>query len=145
LDRNGSRPRALPGSFPVWWLGGVPVVICPPEIDLANVAELAIALQAAAVTRTTIVVDLAGTEFCDCSMLGVLVRARRWALASGGDLRLVVRNEQVRRIFVLTRLDREFAIFGRLSAAVRPDLWVIPWPDGAAGQDGWPDGSGPSG
>jgi anti-anti-sigma factor len=71
--------------------GGVPVVTAPAEIDVTTAGQLRAVLAAwAARGHITVVVDLAGTQFCDSAGLTVLVRAHKQAPADGGGLRLVL-------------------------------------------------------
>jgi anti-sigma B factor antagonist len=96
-----------------------PVVDGPNAIDISNVAELRTALlRAGAHGSGTVILDLSRTEFCDSAGLSVMIRARRRALAEGGELRLVVATPQVQRILSVTGLDRWFPCFTRLDAAL---------------------------
>lgn len=107
-------------------------------------------LDAAARGHTTVVMDMTGTQFCDSSGLSVLVRARRRALAEGGELRLVIPADgAVFRIFTLTGLYRFIPRFSSLAEALvqRPVAVVLPsrrrpsrWLGGLACQPGSPDG-----
>ncbi|QKW05225.1 STAS domain-containing protein [Streptomyces sp. NA04227] len=53
-----------------------------------------------------LVVDLRGTEFCDCSGLGLLARAHRRARERGGRVGLVCTRPLQLRIIALTGLDQ---------------------------------------
>jgi anti-anti-sigma factor len=56
--------------FPVQVIRGVPVVVAPQEIDITNADRLRAALlRATACPGPTLVVDMAGTRFCDCAGL----------------------------------------------------------------------------
>ena len=79
------------GSCPFLMVGGVPVVTAPTEIDASTAGQLRAALTGwAARGHTTVVVNLAGTQFCDCTGLHVLARAHQHAQAKGGGLQLVL-------------------------------------------------------
>lgn len=92
---------------PIEMVGGMPVVGAPAELDVGNADTLrAAVMHAAARGHATVVVDLSGTQFCDSAGLSVLVRARRRAVAEGGELRLVASTPAVLRIFAVTGLDR---------------------------------------
>jgi anti-sigma B factor antagonist len=99
---------------------GVPVVTGPAEIDVASAYQLRAALlQAAADGHPTVVVDLAGTRFCDSAGLNLLLRAHKRALAGGGELRLVIpTGAPVLRIFTVTGLDRVIPQFASLGQAL---------------------------
>jgi anti-sigma B factor antagonist len=105
-------------SFEVVELGGLPVVMAPEEIDVANSGQFRLALLSAAAQGPTIVVDLSRTEFCDSSGLSVLVRALRRARSEGGELRLVVSTHAVRRIIAVTGVGTIFSIFASLDEAL---------------------------
>jgi anti-sigma B factor antagonist len=103
-------------------VSGVPVVTAPAEIDVASAYQLRRALlQAAAGGHATVVVDLAGTRFCDSAGLNPLLRAHKRALAGGGGLRLVIpAGAPVLRIFTVTGLDRVIPQFDSLGQALAP-------------------------
>lgn len=90
------------------------VVALSGEVDLYSAPELK-----AELTRLTdegahdIVVDMTGTTFIDSTALGVLVRGvQRMRETNGGRFALVVTDENIRRIFEMTGLERVFPIFG---------------------------------
>jgi anti-sigma B factor antagonist len=97
----------------------MPVVCTPPEIDIANAGDLRAALQfAAGKGHMTTVADMSQTAFCDTAALGVLVRAHRRAVAEGGELRLVIRDRGLLRIFSITGVDSVIPAFATLSEAL---------------------------
>jgi anti-sigma B factor antagonist len=118
------------GSWSFLMVGGVPVVTAPAEIDITTAGQLRAMLAGwAARGHTTVVVDLAGTQFCDCTGLHVLVRAHKQAQAEGGGLRLLLpASGPVPRIFTLTGLDRVIPHFTSLEQALAqvPDRRVRP-------------------
>jgi anti-sigma B factor antagonist len=59
---------------------------------------------------SSLVVDLSGVTFVDSMALGVLLGGMKRLRATGGQLRLVVPQTDVRRIFEITMLDRVLAI-----------------------------------
>jgi anti-sigma B factor antagonist len=99
---------------------GVPVVTAPAEIDVTTADQLRmVLLEAAAGGRTTVVVDMARTEFCDSCGLHTLLRASQQAVAAGGELRLVIPADRaVPRIFTVTCLDRLVPCFASLEEAL---------------------------
>jgi anti-sigma B factor antagonist len=118
-DGQSEAVSRLPAqSFEVIELGGLPVVMAPEEIDVANSGQFRLALLAAAAQGPTVVVDLSRTEFCDSSGLSVLVRALRRARSEGGELRLVVSTQAVRRIIAVTGVGTIFSIFPSLDEAL---------------------------
>jgi anti-sigma B factor antagonist len=109
--------------FPVQVIRGVPVVAAPQEVDITNADQLRAALlRAAARPGPTLVVDMAGTRFCDCAGLHVLHGAHKRAQAEGRQVRLVVTGAQVRRILALTALDRLIAVYTSLDQALAHPL-----------------------
>jgi anti-sigma B factor antagonist len=108
------------GGYPVEMITDVPVVRAPAEIDITTAERLRAVLNAAiARGHTTVVVDMTGTQFCDSSGLGVLVRAHKRALEAGGELRLVMPADgAVFRTFTMTSLYRFIPRFGSLQEAL---------------------------
>ncbi|MFF7650025.1 STAS domain-containing protein [Streptomyces sp. NPDC007983] len=71
-------------------VGGRTVVALHGEIDIAGLADVGPALDAATgAGAPEVVVDLTPTTFFDCSGLGLLCRAQRRVADRGGRLRLV--------------------------------------------------------
>jgi anti-sigma B factor antagonist len=82
------------------------VVHLTGDIDIASAGLLESALRALQMDgRPSVILDLAGVEFLDSTALGVLVRAHRRAVDTGGTL--LIRGAI--RLFQLTGLDREIA------------------------------------
>lgn len=120
------------GQYPIRLVSGVMVITAPADIDVTNAGELRQALLAAASGGSPdVVVDMTGTAFCDSGGLGLLVRARKLAGAQGAEIRLVITQETVLRLFTLTGTDRMFPIFGTLDDA----LSVPPGRDGTPSQE----------
>lgn len=76
-------------------------------------------LHPAARGYAIIVVDLSGTHFCGPAGLNVLVRTCNWAVAEGGELRLVLLTGAMRRMLAVTGLDCPIGISG---------TWLMPSP-----------------
>jgi anti-sigma B factor antagonist len=100
--------------------GGVPVVTAPAEIDITNAAQLrAILAEGHACGQATMVVDMAGTRFCDSAGLREIVRAHQRAVAGGGGLRLVIPADgAVLRVFTINGLDQFIPHFASLEQAL---------------------------
>ena len=127
------------GRFPVELAGGVPVVAAPEQIDITNAPELRSALLEAAAERPgTLVADLTRTQFCDSSGLHTLLAAHKRAQAVGGELRLVIPDVAVLRVFAITGIDQIIPNFTSLHDA----LAHTP-PNGSTGRrpDGGPEGT----
>ena len=65
-----------------------------------------------------VVVDLSQVTFVDSTVLGVLVAAHRFCRSLGGELRLVVSEPRVRRLFEITGLTGVFVIHRTLQGAL---------------------------
>ena len=65
-----------------------------------------------------LVVDLTDVPFMDSTGLGVLVGALKRARTTGGDLRLVIDQEKVLKVFRITALTQVFPIFETVDAAL---------------------------
>ena len=105
--------------FPVKMIGAVPVVRAPEDIDITNASEFREALLAAAERGAGItVIDLSQTQFCDSAALHALVVAHKRARAAGGEVRLVVSDPHVLRIFAISGLDRVIPCHGNVGQAL---------------------------
>jgi anti-sigma B factor antagonist len=126
---------------------GRAVVALRGELDIADAASVAAALNAVAAGTRELIVDLAGLEFIDCSGLTALLLARKQARKAGGDLLLAAPQDQVLRILAATRLTGVFSVHASVGQAIgsagRSRLMAVPVPSGgsadrgpAAGQSG---------
>ena len=99
---------------------GVAVVALAGEIDLYTCPEFKQELlRVIADGASLVVVDLTGTTFIDSTALGVLVQAvQRLRETDGGRFGLVVTDENIRRIFEMTGLERVFPIYGSRDEAL---------------------------
>jgi anti-sigma B factor antagonist len=68
--------------------------------------------------RQSIVVDLTDATFIDSTMLRVLLNVSKRLRPGGGELLLVCREHNIRKIFEITLLDRVFTIFDSREAAL---------------------------
>jgi len=68
--------------------------------------------------RQSIVVDLTDATFIDSTMLRVLVNVSKRLRPAGGELLVVCREQNIRKIFEITLLDRVFTIFDSREAAI---------------------------
>jgi anti-sigma B factor antagonist len=98
---------------------GIAVVRLRGEADLHTAPILREALnEAIEQLPTTLVVDMTGVTFIDSMMLGVLLSATRRARPNGTELRIVVDDPHVRRIFELTLLDHVMQLYPGMDAAL---------------------------
>jgi anti-sigma B factor antagonist len=98
---------------------GVAMVKLQGEADLHTAPILRDALNEAIESKPeTLVVDLTGVTFIDSMMLGVLLSATRRARPNGTELRIVVDDPHVRRIFELTLLDHVMKLYPSVEIAL---------------------------
>jgi anti-anti-sigma factor len=83
--------------------------------DIPDVASHLIAAVAAC--GPSVIVDLAGLEGIGYSGLSVLLRIRKWARQSGGDLPLAAPQQPVRRILEATGLIDVFSVYPSVEEA----------------------------
>lgn len=67
--------------------------------------------------RHRIVVDMSWVEFIDSTGLGVLIGALKRIRSHEGDLRLVIDDRRVLKVFEITGLDQVFEVHPSLDAA----------------------------
>ncbi len=98
--------------------GDAEVLSLVGQLDLSSVGRMvAQAADAIRHGRTRIILDLAGVEFVDSAGLAGLMNVLRRADRAGGGLVLVHVSEDLQRLLMLTRLDREFAFAETLPRA----------------------------
>ena len=98
---------------------GVPVMVVLGEIDVASAPQLRERLLAMAEGNPKLAVaDLSGVTFVDSTALGVLVNGVKRFRTAGGDLRLVVTEPHVAKVFAITGLDDVFSIYPSAARAV---------------------------
>jgi anti-sigma B factor antagonist len=95
------------------------VVFVEGDADLELAPELGARLKAAVADElSVIVVDLSRATLLDSTALGVLVRVAKRVEPLGMQLRLVVPQAQLRRIFEITLLDRVLPLHGSVEEAL---------------------------
>ncbi len=98
--------------------GGLPVVSVAGEIDVATAPQLRDRLQAqVAAGNATIGVNLLDVTFLDSTALGVLVGALKRCREAGGDLRLVMAEPRILKVFEITGLTGVFPIYATVDEA----------------------------
>ena len=100
--------------------GDATVVEARGEVDVATAPALRAAVDGALDDGPAeVVVDLRGVTFIDSTGLGVLIGARRRCLDDGGDLRVVVTEPRILKVFEITGLADLFTIDASLEPAER--------------------------
>ncbi len=97
---------------------GRSVVSVAGEVDVATAPDLRSRLDEAVDRGGLVITDLLGVTFIDSTALGVLIGSLKRAQASGGELRLVVADTRILKIFEITGLTNLFTIFPTLDAAM---------------------------
>ena len=117
-------------SYPVVMIGGVPVVEAPQEIDLSNAEWFgAVLLRAASGGHRAVVVNMAGTRFCDSSGLHALAKAYNRATAEKCELLLIMPASDIAlHVLTLSGLDQRIRGFTNLNEALAWADAVIPRP-----------------
>jgi len=98
---------------------GHAVVVVRGEVDIATAPKLREKLvELASQGAKHVVVDLEAVEFLDSTGLGVLIGGMKRLRAMEGDLTLVCTQPRILKVFEITGLNRAFAIYETLGAAV---------------------------
>jgi len=99
--------------------GGRTIVTVSGEVDVYTSSglrkHLATLIDA---DNTDLVVDLTGVVFIDSTGLGVLVGALKKLRRVGGQLRLIINQAKVIKVFQITALTEVFTINDTLEAAL---------------------------
>ncbi len=87
------------------------------DLDIANRASMKRRLDR--VDADVVVIDLTGTSFLDAAALGCFVRLKNRLRENGrlGNVRIVVPNLRLRRLFEITGLTKAFDLCESLSSA----------------------------
>lgn len=87
------------------------------EVDIATALVLRKRLAGPTASGKPVLVDLDGVSFIDASGLGVLASAASRAAAHGAGLHVVCARDQVRRLFIITGLDRRIPLARTMTQA----------------------------
>jgi anti-sigma B factor antagonist len=98
--------------------GGQVVVALRGELDVVDADSVATGLAAAADQGRVIIADLAHLTFIDAGGVAALIRARRHARHTGGDLLLAAPQWQVRRVLEVAQPADAFAVYTDVAAAI---------------------------
>ena len=98
---------------------GASVVSVSGEVDVATAPAVRDCLdQVIDRDRGPVIVDLAGVTFIDSTGLGVLIGARQRCAEDDRDLRVVVGEPRILKVFEITGLNELFAIHPSLDLAL---------------------------
>jgi anti-sigma B factor antagonist len=96
------------------------IVSVTGEIDAATSPALrARLLDQASADNPTIVIDMTAVSFLDSTALGTLVSVRQRCLELGGEVRLVIKDPPIIKVFEITGLTEAFPISSSVDQAVR--------------------------
>jgi anti-sigma B factor antagonist len=99
-------------------IGGIPVIRVSGDADVSVAAALRNRVhESQGVEHPTVIIDLDGATFVDSTILGILVAASRTCRTLGGELRLVISERRIRRVFEITGLTDIFAMYPTLEIA----------------------------
>lgn len=104
-------------NLPTEVFGNVVVVHTPEELSGDQSEQLEGHLTS--LERSQVIVDLDGTETIDSAGLTALLAARQSLRDRAGDLKIATTNAVNRKIFEITRLDRQLEVFDSVIAAVK--------------------------
>lgn len=62
------------------------------------------------VRNKLVVIDFRETRYIDSSALGMLINARSYFDTAGAKVKLINANEQIKKIFSISRFDKKFEI-----------------------------------
>jgi anti-sigma B factor antagonist len=97
----------------------LPIISVAGEIDAATSPALRERLlDQASKDNPTIVIDLTAVSFLDSTALGALVSVRQRCLELGGEVRLVINDPPIIKVFEITGLTEAFPISSTLDQAV---------------------------
>ncbi|MGB6848252.1 MAG: STAS domain-containing protein [Thermoanaerobaculia bacterium] len=97
---------------------GIPVLELSGRFDAHTVPQVRGWIRVTMADQQQMVLDLADVTFVDSAALATMVQGMKQCREQGGDLYLCNISQPVRIIFELTRLDRAFAIYDTVPAAV---------------------------
>ena len=100
---------------------GAVVVRVGGDLDVYTAPRLRETLAKAMGDGKRLVLDLSGVHFIDSTALGVLVAALQQMQSSDGELRLVMDDPYLLKIFRITGFDGVFSIFPQVADAVSAD------------------------
>ncbi len=89
------------------------------ELDVATAPGLRSCLETTIGQHAPapVIVDLLGVTFIDSTALGVLIASLKQSQATGGELRLVIAEPRIRKVFEITGLTELFAIYPTIGDA----------------------------
>jgi anti-sigma B factor antagonist len=97
---------------------GLDIVHAGGDLDVYTAPQLRAALDQIGLTEGTIVLDLSEVHFIDSTALGMLVAARQESRENAGEIRLVMDDPYLLKIFRITGFDGLFSIYPDIAGAI---------------------------
>jgi anti-sigma B factor antagonist len=99
---------------------GVAIVEIVGELDAFNLAQASTAVDAlVGADKPKVVLNLRLMSFINSSALGYLIKARKTALAHGGEIVIAHPRQMLRKLLVTLGLDKVYTIFETVEEAVK--------------------------
>jgi anti-sigma B factor antagonist len=98
--------------------GNAGIICVGGDLDIYTAPKLKEAIDDALPRTTRLVIDLTDVHFIDSTALGVLVAAHQHAKSSSGDLRLVVDDPFLLKIFRITGFDSVLSVYSVVADAL---------------------------
>lgn len=97
---------------------GLNVVHAGGDLDVYTAPQLKAALDEIGLAEGTIILDLSDVHFIDSTALGMLVATRQESKENGGEIRLVMDDPYLLKIFRITGFDSLFSIHPDIAGAI---------------------------
>jgi anti-sigma B factor antagonist len=97
---------------------GLAVIHAGGDLDVYTAPQLRAALDEVGLDGKTVVLDLSEVHFIDSTALGMLVATLQESRESAGDVRLVLDDPYLLKIFRITGFDGLFSIYPDIAGAV---------------------------
>jgi anti-anti-sigma factor len=94
------------------------VVALRGDLDVTGAGAAEAAITALVARGQSLVIDMSGLGFMDCSSLGALLRVQGLARRGGGDVVLAALQRRVLRLLAVTGHDEAFSVHASVAAAV---------------------------
>jgi anti-sigma B factor antagonist len=116
--RGKGRESVMDLTIDTYSVGDCTVVDVQGEVDVYTAPRLRERLAELASTgQHSLIIDLEQVGFLDSTGLGVLVGALKRVRAEDGFVRLVCKQERLRRMLRITGLSKVFSVFSNVESA----------------------------
>jgi len=88
-----------------------PVILLDERFDFGSVDQFRSSYESLkGIKRKSLIVDFSNTRYMDSSALGMLINARNFFAGSDVKIKIKNANEQIKKIFSISRFDTKFDI-----------------------------------